>query len=328
MKRDQMAGDLNLEQTALLVSPSASGGGRSLGREAARRLSHNRAAMTGLAIVLVLGLIAVLAPVLSPYSYQRQDLLAIYQAPSRAHILGTDALGRDILSRLIYGARISLSVAMITVLLVLLLGVPAGLIAGYYGGSIDFLLMRIVDIMFAFPDLLLIIIVSAYLGASLPRIQSGLLLPVSRFYVATGGLLAVILTLALFRWLSLARLVRGQILSLKQREFAEGARSIGASNMRIMVHHLLPNALSPVIITAALAVPQFIIAEAGLSFIGLGARPPTPSWGIMIAEGVAAIRSHPNVALAPGLAIALTLLSFNFLGDGLRDALDPLAGHR
>jgi oligopeptide transport system permease protein len=312
------------EQTLLPLPRSSAIGGRSLGGEAVRRLARNRAAMAGLAIILALGLIAVLAPVVSPSSYQKQNLLAIYQAPGRAHLLGTDALGRDILSRLIFGARISLSVALITVLFVLLLGVPAGLIAGYYGGSIDFLLMRIVDIMFAFPDLLLIIIVSAYLGAALPRMQSGLLLPLSRFYVATGGLVAVILALALLRWLSLARLVRGQILSLKRREFAEGARAIGASNGRIMFRHLLPNALSPVIITAALAVPQFIIAEAGLSFIGLGARPPTPSWGSMIAEGVTAIHSHPNVALAPGLAIALTLLSFNFLGDGLRDALDPL----
>ena len=327
MKQHPMTGDLNVEQTALPLSPLGSIGGRSLGREAARRLSRNHAAMAGLAIVLVLGLVAVLAPVLSPYSYQRQDLLAIYQAPSRVHLLGTDALGRgdpqppdlwraDLAQRgADYGAARAAARC------------AGPLIAGYYGGSIDFLLMRIVDIMFAFPDLLLIIIVSAYLGASLPRIQSGLFLPVSRFYVATGGLLAVILTLALFRWLSLPDWYATDP-RLKQRGFTEGARSIGASNMRIMLHHLLPNALSPVIITAALAVPQFIIAEAGLSFIGLGARPPTPSWGIMIAEGVAAIRSHPNVALAPGLAIALTLLSFNFLGDGLRDALDPLAGHR
>jgi oligopeptide transport system permease protein len=319
---------VTVESTLLAASDAGSIAGRSLGGEALRRLARNRAAMAGLSIILALCIVAVFAPAVSPYSYQRQDLLAIYQPPSHAHPLGTDALGRDILSRLIFGARISLSVALVTVALVLLLGVPAGLIAGYYGGSLDFVLMRIVDVMFAFPDLLLIIIVSAYLGAALPRIQSGMLLSLSRFYTATGGLLAVILTLALFRWLSLARLVRGQVLSLKQREFAEGARSIGATDGRIMLRHLLPNALSPVIITAALAVPQFIIAEAGLSFIGLGARPPTPSWGIMIADGVTALRSHPNVALAPGLAIALTLLSFNFLGDGLRDALDPLIGGR
>lgn len=299
---------------------------RGLWRDAWRRLLRNRAAVAALAFILALLLIALAAPAIAPYSYQRQDLLATYQPAGRAHLLGTDALGRDILSRLIFGTRISLAVALVTIVLVLLIGVPVGLVAGYFGGTIDFILMRLVDVLFAFPDLLLIIIVSAYLGAALPRIHGGPLLPLKEVYQASGGLLAVILALALFRWLNLARLVRGQVLSLKRQQFTEGARAIGASDGRIMLRYLLPNALAPVIITAALAVPQFIIAEAGLSFIGLGARPPAPSWGIMIADGVSALQSHPNVALAPGLAIAITLLSFNFLGDGLRDALDPLMG--
>ncbi|MGI8549808.1 MAG: ABC transporter permease [Dehalococcoidia bacterium] len=296
---------------------------RSLWNDAWRRLVRNHAAVLGLAIVLLLCLVALLAPLLAPYSYEKQNLLAIYQAPSSAHLLGTDGLGRDELSRLIFGARISMSVAVATIAIVLAVGLPLGLIAGYYGGLIDFVLMRVIDVLFAFPYILLIIIVSAYLGAALPRIHSGPLLFLKDIYVTTGGLVSVILALSLIRWLSLTRLVRGQVLSIKQREYVEGARAIGATDTRIMLQYLLTNALAPIIVATALFVPQIIIAEAGLSFIGLGVKPPVPSWGSMIADGVNGIRSHPYVALEPGLAIAITLLSFNFLGDGLRDALDP-----
>jgi len=292
-------------------------------RDAWRRLSKNKMALVSIGIITVFLLLAIFATVLAPYPYQQQDLLSIYQGPSAAHWLGTDALGRDMLSRLLYGARISMSVAVVTVLLVLVIGVPVGLVSGYYGGAIDMVVMRIVDIGYAFPSLLLIIILSSYLGAALPQIQGGPLLVLKHGYDATGGLVAVIIALSIFGWLSLARLVRGQVLSLKQQEYIDGARGMGASDRRIMFGHLLPNALAPVIIAAALYVPGFIIAEAGLSFIGLGVKPPTPSWGIMISDGVQAIQSYPYVALEPGLAIALLLLAFNFLGDGLRDALDP-----
>ncbi|HET7036885.1 MAG TPA: ABC transporter permease [Thermomicrobiaceae bacterium] len=296
---------------------------RSPYRDAWRRLSKNKMALASIVIIGLFLFLAIFANVLAPYSYQHQNLLEIYQGPSHAHWLGTDALGRDMLSRLLYGSRISMSVALVTVIIVVLIGVPVGLISGYYGGVIDTLLMRVVDIGYAFPSLLLIIILSTYLGAELPRIKGGPLLLLKDGYNATGGLVAVIIALAIFGWLSLSRLVRGQVLTLKQQEFIEGARGIGASNKRIMFQHLLPNSLAPVIIAAALYVPSFIIAEAGLSFIGLGVKPPTPSWGIMIADGVQAIQSHPYVPLEPGLAIALLLLAFNFLGDGLRDALDP-----
>lgn len=296
---------------------------RNLWRDAWRRLLRHRPAVVGLVLILLFAVAALLAPVLAPYNYAQQDLLAIYQSPGSAHVLGTDALGRDMLSRLLYGGRVSMSVGLITAVLVLIIGVPAGLVAGYYGGLVDFLLMRLIDVMYAFPNLLLIIIVSAYLGAALPGIHSGPLLVLKNLYDATGGLLAVVLALALFGWLTLARLVRGQVLTLKQREFTEGARAIGASDVRIMAAHLLPNSLAPVIVAAALYVPQAIFAEAGLSFIGLGVKAPTPSWGIMISDGIQAIQSHPYVAIEPALAIAVVLMSFNFLGDGLRDALDP-----
>ncbi|HEX3721862.1 MAG TPA: ABC transporter permease [Nitrolancea sp.] len=292
-------------------------------QDAWRRLKKNRMAVLSIGIIAIFLFLAIFATTLAPYSYQKQDLLEIYQGPSSSHWLGTDALGRDMLSRLLYGSRISMSVALVTVLIVLLIGVPLGLISGYYGGALDMVIMRIVDIGYAFPSLLLIIMLSSFLGAWLPQIKSGPLVLLKDGYNSTGGLVGVIIALSIFGWLSLARLVRGQVLSLKQQEFIEGARGIGASNRRIMFLHLLPNALAPVIIAAALYVPSFIIAEAGLSFIGLGVKPPTPSWGIMISDGVQAIQSYPYVALEPGLAIALLLLAFNFLGDGLRDALDP-----
>lgn len=296
---------------------------RSPWRDAWRRLTKNKMALASIVIIVIFLLLAIFATVLAPFPYYQQDLLSIYQGPSSTHLLGTDALGRDMLSRLLFGSRISMSVALITVVLVLLIGVPVGLVSGYYGGKIDMVLMRLVDIGYAFPSLLLIIILSSYLGAKLPTITSGPLVILKNGYNATGGLVAVIIALAIFGWLSLARLVRGQVLTLKQQEFIEGARGIGASNRRIMFAHLLPNSLAPVIIAAALYVPGFIIAEAGLSFIGLGVKPPTPSWGIMISDGIQAIQSHPYAALEPGLAIAILLLAFNFLGDGLRDALDP-----
>jgi oligopeptide transport system permease protein len=292
-------------------------------QDAWRRLKKNQMAVLSIGIIGVFLFLAIFATTLAPYPYSKQDLLEIYQGPSSSHWLGTDALGRDMLSRLLYGSRISMSVAIITVLLVLIIGVPLGLISGYYGGVLDMVIMRIVDIGYAFPSLLLIIMLSSFFGAWLPQIKSGPLLLLKDGYDSTGGLVGVIIALAIFGWLSLARLVRGQVLSLKKQEFIEGARGIGASDRRIMFLHLLPNSLAPVIIAAALYVPGFIIAEAGLSFIGLGVKPPTPSWGIMISDGVQAIQSYPYVALEPGLAIALLLLSFNFLGDGLRDALDP-----
>jgi ABC-type dipeptide/oligopeptide/nickel transport system permease subunit len=296
---------------------------RSLSRDAARRLLHNRAAVAGLIVIFVVIILAIFAPVIAPYSPNRQNLLTTFASPSHAHLLGTDALGRDVLSRTLYGARVSMSVAVITVTIVAFIGIPLGLIAGYFGGRFDFGLMRLVDAMYAFPDILFIIIITTYLNAALPKASSGPLLLFKGMNTLSGGLAGVFLALALFGWLSLCRLVRAKALSLRNQDYIVAARAAGASHHRIMFYHVLPNALAPIIIMLALLVPTFIIAEAGLSFIGLGVQPPRASWGIMIAEGVPALRAHPHLMVVPGLVLSFTLLSFNFLGDGLRDALDP-----
>ena len=298
---------------------------RSLWVDAGRRLLRNRAAVLGLAFIIFEVVLALAAPAVAPYRYDERSSGATTQPPTSEHRFGTDAQGRDVLSRLIYGARISLTVGFVAQAIILTIGVPLGLLAGYYGRWADVLLMRFVDVMYAFPDLLLMIILMTYLRAKLPTISSGWLVPVKNLYLATGGIAGVLLALAFTSWLTLSRLVRGEVLALKKREFVEAAHCIGASNGRIMRQHLLPNVLAPVIISATIGVPAAILAEAGLSFIGLGVTPPTPSWGMMIAEsgGLAALQSVPHMVLAPGAALALTVLSFNFLGDGLRDALDP-----
>ena len=298
---------------------------RSLWIDAWRRLLRNKAAVIGLAFIIFEIAIALAAPLVAPYDYASHDRnnTATTQRPSRAHLLGTDGQGRDVLSRVIYGARISLSVGFAAEAIILLIGVPLGLMAGFYGRWVDTLLMRFVDIMYAFPDLLFMITLMVYLKAKLPTLTSGPLLPLKNLYLATGGVAGILLALAFTSWLTLSRLVRGEVLSLKRREFVEAAQAIGASNGQIMRQHLLPNALAPIIISATIGIPTAILAEAGLSFIGIGINPPTPSWGQMISEGLTGLRSVPHMVLAPAVALALTVLSFNFLGDGLRDALDP-----
>ena len=269
--------------------------------------------------------VAVFANQIAPYSYTEQDLEHTQAEPSALHLLGTDRLGRDTLSRLIYGTRISLAVGVVAVILIVLIGVPIGTVAGYFGGRLDTLIMRIVDVLYCFPGLLFIIIVMSYIKGVLAEPSTGLLTSVlATADEMSGGLLAVFLGLAITGWLTIARLVRAQILALKQRDFVEAARCLGARDARIMRTHLVPNALGPVIVAAALRVPGAIMGEAGLSFIGLGVEPPTPSWGIMIAEGIPLMRIHPYMLAAPAVAISLTLLAFTFLGDGLRDAMDPL----
>jgi oligopeptide transport system permease protein len=296
---------------------------RSLTRDALRRLMRNKAAIAGLFIILAAIALALFAPILAPYEPDKQDLLNTYARPSRDHLLGTDVLGRDILSRLLYGARVSMSVALVTATLVVLIGLPVGLVSGFFGGKLDFMIMRSVDALYAFPDLLFIIIISTYLNAALPDAEGGFLLVLSKINDFAGGLVGVFIALALFGWLGLSRVVRGQVLSIRNREYIASAEAVGAGKLRIMLFHILPNSLAPIIILVALLMPQFIIAEAGLSFIGLGVQPPNASWGIMISEGVPALRAHPHVMLVPGLTLSITLLAFNFFGDGLRDALDP-----
>ncbi len=287
------------------------------------RLRRNKAAMLGLGFILLLVAVAVLAPVLAPYAYDEVNFAAITQPPTRQYLLGTDSLGRDVLSRLIYGARVSLSVSVVAQLVILLIGVPIGMISAYYGGWVDIAVQRVVDVLYAFPSLLFIIIIMTYLKAALKAAQGPLASLLGTINNATGGLLGVFIALGLVFWLTVSRLVRGEVLAIKEREYIEAARCIGATNRRIILRHILPNTLAPVVIAATFGIPSVITMEAGLSFLGLGVEPPTPSWGIMIAEGIQNIRSHPHMLMSSGALLSLTLLAFNFLGDGLRDAMDP-----
>ncbi|HEV8469506.1 MAG TPA: ABC transporter permease [Candidatus Limnocylindria bacterium] len=296
---------------------------RGLWRDAWYRLTRNRAAVVGLVFVVLLVLVAILASVLAPYPFERQDLESTDVGPSEEHVFGTDQLGRDLLSRLLYGSRISLAVALVDVFIVVVIGVPLGLAAGFFGRWVDTLVMRTVDVLLAFPSLLLVIVVITYLRAVLDQPQGPVLAVIGSLDKVSGGLIGVFIALGLVSWLTVARLVRGQVLSLKEKEFVEAARMVGGTNARIMFRHLLPNTLAPVIVAATFGIPGAIAAEAGLSFLGLGVRPPYPSWGILIAEGLRVMRTYPHELVFPAVTLAVTLICFNFLGDGLRDALDP-----
>ncbi len=271
-----------------------------------RLLRNNKLAVAGAFVILLFAGAALIGPLFVPHHYAHQDYDVIYQGPSSAHWLGTDALGRDILSRLLQGARVSLSVGVLTQVIVLAVGLTVGTVAALGGRLLDNLLMRLTDVAYAFPDLLFIILLRAVFG---------------------GSLLMIIFAIALVQWTTVARLVRGQLLSLKEHDFALAARSLGANDVRIALRHLLPNCLGPVIVAVAFGVPQAIFAEASLSFIGIGVTPPLPSWGSMVQDGYQAIFAYPHVVLAPTIAIAVVMLSFTFLSDGLRDALDPRIRH-
>lgn len=288
------------------------------------RFRRHKMAVVGAVFLAVVVLIAAAAPALTPYAFDRQDLFATYNPPTSRHWAGTDSLGRDVLSRLMYGARVSMSVGVTTLLLVLAIGVPIGLTAGYLGGTFDLLLMRLVDVVYAIPYLLLVVLLQTFFTAFLPTVHAGPLIWLRTVNHNTNGIAAIVLALSLIGWLDVARIVRGQALGLRPREFVQAARSLGAADRHIMLAHLLPNVMAPIIVMATVLIPNFIIAEAGLSFLGLGVQPPLPSWGIMIAEGIDSIESYPRLVIAPALVLAATLLSLNFVGDGLRDALDPV----
>jgi oligopeptide transport system permease protein len=270
---------------------------RSLWGDAWRRLLRNKLAMLGLAGIVVLLFLTLTASWLMPYDYDYQHFGNIGEPPSREFPLGTDLVGRDMLSRMIYGARVSMAVALVSQLAVLLIAVPIGAAAGYAGGWVDTLLMRIVDIFYAIPQLLLAILIMGILGRGLENL-----------------FIAIILT----SWLTLARQVRAQMLTLREKDYV-----LGAPASRIIIQHMLPNALSPIVVAVTFGIPQIIFAEAALSFIGVGINPPMPSWGQMVGEYQQYLRSNWHMAVFPAIAIALTMLSFTFLGDGLRDALDP-----
>jgi len=311
------------------AQPSWDRGARqnSLWRDAFRRFAQNRLAAAAAVFIIILALAAIFAPMVSPYNYADQNYSAINVSPSLSHPLGTDQLGRDMFSRLVFGARISLSVGIVVQIVIVLIGVPIGLAAGFYGGKIDTALMRIVDIMYAMPSLLFVIIIMTFLRGELDRPGGGFMSSVASLDSKLGGLLGVFIGLGLISWLTVSRIVRAQALSLKQKEFVEAARGSGASNARIMFRHVLPNTLAPIIVSVTLGIPRAILYEAGISFLGLGVTPPTPSWGLMISEATRYLRSYPYMLLFPAIALSVTVLAFNFLGDGLRDALDPWSQH-
>ncbi len=303
----------------------------SLWGDAWRRLLRNRAAVAGLIVISFFSFLAVFAPVVSPYAALdvprpgntlRQAAWVDTGNPDTtgdwAFPLGTDSVGHDVLSQVIWGARTSVVVGFVPMVLIVLMGTAVGLTAGYAGGKIDILLMRLTDVVYAFPDILFFIIVmSALRDTGIGQMLNGLFL----LFVA----------LAFVNWVGVARLVRGQVLSLKQKEFVESARMIGASDLRIVLNHVLPNSLAPIIVVAAFLVPQAILTEAFLGFIGLGIRPasdPTAmfqtSWGMLLLWGKDAIRGQPWLLFSPAICIAAVMLAFTFVGDGLRDALDPM----
>lgn len=271
-------------------------------KEIFKRFKKNRMAVFGLVVIILLILCALFPSVIAPYGYDDQNLSEQFIAPCLAHPFGTDNFGRDILSRVIYGCRISLLIGLISVSISCVLGVVLGCIAGYYGNKVDNLVMRFIDIMLAIPQMLLAMSIVAALG------------------IGTENL---ILAIAIGSVPGYARIVRGSILSVKGQEYIEAARSIGASDFRIITRHIVPNCLAPIIVQATMSIASAILSTASMSFIGLGIEPPTPEWGSMLSAGRAYLRDHWFVVTFPGIAIMLTVFAFNLFGDGLRDALDP-----
>lgn len=291
--------------------------------EAWNRLRLNKAAMSGLIIILALVALAILAPVLTPYDYANGNLLAATQGPSRDHLLGTDELGRDIFTRLLYGARVSLTVAIAAQIVIVIVGVPIGLITGYVGGWLDMGVMRIIDAIYALPNLLMAILIVSMLRSNISATAKSSGNWLTSLDRVTDGLIGIFIVMSLTHWLTVSRLVRAQVLSIKERDHVEAARTLGASDSRIVRVHIMPHVLAPVIIAIAFGVPGAIMLEASLSFLGIGVNPPTPSWGLMISGGITNMRSHPHMLISPALTLGVTLLAFTFLGDGLRDAMDP-----
>ncbi len=312
----------------------------SLWMDAWRRLIRNRAAVLGSMIILLLLLTAIFASTIAPRTFAEQVLLDNNKVPewllrvfpnmrdyartTTAYPLGADYVGRDLFSRIVFGTRVSLTVALIGPLISLLIGVTFGSVSGFLGGRVDNIMMRIVDVLYAFPSLLFIILLMAFFRGTFAKPDPGsLTYGISQLDARMGGLLFIFVGIGLTAWETMARLTRGQVLSVREKEFIEAARTIGSSNLRIMFRHILPNILGPLIVAETLAIPGYISIEAFLSFIGLGVNPPTPSWGSMISDGSQVVRTYPNQVVFPALALAITMFAFNFLGDGLRDALDP-----
>ncbi|MBN1231194.1 MAG: ABC transporter permease [Anaerolineales bacterium] len=323
------------------------GKGRSPLQDAFREFKRNKMGVGGAIFIGLVILVAFFADFLTPYSYATQNLNYTREDPMTGYIVttdkldlchwagtslewgctifftGSDALGRDLFSRVIYGTRVSLAVALVASAVSLSIGTIYGTISGYAGGRVDNLMMRIVDFLYAIPLLPIIIMMTVYFQAlSRQGVSDGFMGVVIQLNRATGGLLFLFIAIGALNWIGMARMARGQVLSYKQQEFVEAARAVGAGNSHIIFKHLIPNIIGPLIISESLAVPGYIFLEATLSFIGLGVNPPIPSWGAMINEGYQGIRSNPHLVLVPGIALAVLTLAFNFMGDALRDAFD------
>lgn len=274
----------------------------SFGRDVLRSFTNNKAAIVGGIFVLFIVLMAIFAPLVSPHDPYKVDLNEQFMKPGNGWLVGTDMFGRDVFSRILYGTRISLLAGIVPTLISMAIGIMVGIASGYFGGKIDFILMMIADMVLAFPSLLLAMIVMYTLGATL---------------------LNIFIALSLVGWAGTARVVRSQTLSLKNKEFIEASRAIGTSDFTIMARHIFPNCVPQLLVLFSLNIPGAILAEASLSFLGIGAQPPAASWGLMVSNGREYLFNAPWVAIAPGIAILVTVFAFNFLGDGLRDALDP-----
>jgi oligopeptide transport system permease protein len=332
--------DIKTQTKSHAADQPLKGKSQNLWQEAFGRLRRNRAAVAGGVLIILMILTAIFADEIAPYSYDKQSLadanavpewlirvfpsMRAYAVINNDYPLGADALGRDLFSRIVYGTRVSLAVAFIGPVIALLIGVIYGSISGFFSGGLDNIMMRIVDVLYAFPGLLFIILLMAFFRTTIAQPAEGTF----SYYVGQldakfGGLLFIMIGIGLTSWETQARLTRGQVLSTREQEYIVAARTIGVKDRHIMFRHILPNIIGPLIVVETLAIPGYIYTEAFLSFIGLGVNPPTPSWGSMIATGSRALRAYPNQALFPALALAITMFAFNFLGDGLRDALEP-----
>ncbi|MCH1446513.1 MAG: ABC transporter permease [Luminiphilus sp.] len=289
---------MNTEQTALLTEAED---GASLWHDAWLRLKKNRAAVTGGVVLCIMVVLAILTPWIAPYSYEAQNLDLGATPPSAAHWLGTDIFGRDLLTQILYGGQISLAVGFIATAVALIIGVTWGAVAGYVGGRVDSFMMRFVDILYALPFMIFIILLMVVFGRNI---------------------LLLFLAIGAVEWLTMARIMRTQVQSLRQQEFVEAAVSLGLPPSAIIFKHIIPNALGPIIVYTTLTIPSVMLLEAFLSFLGLGIQPPQTSWGLLISYGAETMEEYPWLLIFPGMALTITLFSLNFLGDGLRDALD------
>jgi peptide/nickel transport system permease protein len=271
-------------------------------KDSLKRFRRNKAAMFCLSIIVLLGLVALLASIVAPYDPSYQDYTSVLAQPSAKHWFGADEYGRDILSRIIYGTRVSLSIGIFAQLLASIIGITLGAVAGYFGGIVDSVISRIMEIFSAFPDLIFAMAIMTFMGK---------------------GVLNLYIALGLLTWVRTARMIRGAVIQLKEKEYVEASRASGGTSFRIIVKHLIPNCLSTIIVLVTLGIPNAIMYEASLSFLGLGIQPPTPSWGNMISAAQSVIGFLPVYSIMPGIAIMITVIAFNIFGDGLRDALDP-----